>query len=369
MRQSGETGSQSPRVVHVIAPARYGGAESVTATLATGWLQRGGGGVAALMASPDSGRFVARVRNAGVPVWEIRARARAYLTEVRRLRDLLRRQNADVVHTHVYRADAVGYLAARSTGLPVVATVHGFTGGDWKNRAYQRFDRWLLRRFDAIACVSPALVRQLLQLGAHPERVRWVPNVPGGSVPYSRHAARKVLGLRAQERAVGWVGRLSPEKAPDRFLAALELLDPSYVGVVIGDGPLRQDLAGHATRLGSRARLMGSVEDADRLLPAFDVVVLSSRTEGTPMVVLEAMRCAVPVVSFAVGGIPDVLQGLGWLVTPGDIEGLAGAIAEVLERPEETARRAAIGQARIRERFGMQQWLDAYDELYGLAAT
>ena len=144
----------SPRVVHVIAPAPYGGAESVvTALAAAAWRRGAQVGVAALIAHPQSGRFVARVRAANVPVWEIRAGVRGYATEVRRVRDIVRSEGVGILHTHGYHADAAGYLAARWSGVPVVATVHGFTGGDRKNRAYEWFDRQLLRRFEAVACV------------------------------------------------------------------------------------------------------------------------------------------------------------------------------------------------------------------------
>ena len=113
--------------------------------------------------------------------------------------------------------------------------------------------------------------------------------------------------------------------------------------------------------------MVGALEEADRLLPAFDALVLSSRTEGTPMVLLEAMRVEVPVVSFAVGGVPDALGDTGWLAAPGDLVGLAAAITSVLSTPDEAARRAALARVRVEERHGEARWLNAYSELYGLA--
>lgn len=356
-----------PRALHVIAPAPFGGAESVVAGLTAGWRERGGAEVAALMASEASSRFVERVRALGTPIWEVRGGRRGYAREVREVRRLVRSQSVNVVHTHVYRANAVGYFATRGLGVPLVATVHGYTGGDWKNRAYERFDRRLLRRFHAVACVSPSLVDRMLAAGLNAARVRLIANVPGAEDQMDRAAARAALGLSADDRVVGWIGRLSAEKAPEWYLAALEKLEGSVVGVAIGDGPLRGALNDIATRLGGRARLPGAIENADRLIPAFDVLVLSSRTEGTPMVLLEAMRAGVPVVSFAVGGIPDVLDGAGWLVTPGDVAALARAVSEVLDRPAEALRRADLARRRINERFGRAQWLDAYAELYRIA--
>ncbi len=85
------------------------------------------------------------------------------------------------------------------------------------------------------------------------------------------------------------------------------------------------------------------------------------------MVLLEAMRAEVPVVSFSVGGVPDALGDTGWLVTPGDVAGLAEAITTVLATPDEAARRASLARVRVEEHHGEVRWLNAYNELYTLA--
>ena len=360
--------SPSWRVLHVIAPGPYGGAESVVTALVAASRRRDAPvGVAALMADPESGRFVAQVRAVDVPVWEIRAGVHGYVTEVRCVRDIVRSEGVGALHTHGYRADAVGYLAARWSGVPVVATAHGFTGGDWKNRAYEWFDRQLLRRFEAVACVSSELMTLVRAGGVRAERVRLIPNAPSAQTPLSRGAARRALGLRPDDRAIGWVGRLSPEKAPERFISAMARVDRPCVGLVVGDGPLRGELEHLALEAGGRVRLAGALQEADRLLPAFDALVLSSRTEGTPMVLLEAMRVEVPVVSFSVGGVPDALGDTGWLAAPGDVAGLAAAITSVLAMPDEAGRRASLARFRVEERYGEVRWLNAYRELYSPA--
>ena len=86
------------------------------------------------------------------------------------------------------------------------------------------------------------------------------------------------------------------------------------------------------------------------------------------MVLLEAMRAGVPVVSFAVGGVPDALGETGWLAAPGDVVGLAGAITSVLAAPDEAAGRAARARLRAEELYGEERWLKAYSELYAFAA-
>jgi glycosyltransferase involved in cell wall biosynthesis len=107
------------------------------------------------------------------------------------------------------------------------------------------------------------------------------------------------------------------------------------------------------------------VDDAGKYVSAFDVLVLSSRTEGTPMVLLEAMQAGVPVAAFGVGGVPAVLEGgAGWLVPPGDVPGLRSSVQAILANPEEARRRADHGRMRARERFGLDAWLDRVEAVY-----
>jgi glycosyltransferase involved in cell wall biosynthesis len=250
-----------------------------------------------------------------------------------------------------------------------VATVHGFTGGGFKNRVYEWFDRHLLCRFDAVACVSEALFKSMLALGMSEGRLRLVPNAPARSDRLSCSVARTTLGLPPSARVVGWIGRLSQEKAPEWFVQALGLVREPCIGVIVGDGPSRPDVERAASTLGARVRLVGAIPEAERIIPAFDVLVISSRTEGTPMVLLEAMDARVPVVSFSVGGVPKVLSGVGWLVRPGDVWGLADAISTVLAEPDEAKHRANAARVRVDERYAEPQWIDSYAALYAVAQS
>src|SRR6185503_10335621 len=151
--------------------------------------------------------------------------------------------------------------------------------------------------------------RLLSESGVPPDRIRLMPNAWSGEAPLPREVAREKLGLPQNGWIIGWVGRLSGEKGPDVMLRAFRRLPPEAQLSVVGDGPLRTSLEGEARaeNLGDRVRWHGSVPDAGRLMTAFDAVALSSRTEGTPMTVLEAMAAGVPVVATSVGGVPDLL--------------------------------------------------------------
>ncbi len=362
--------SQLSPVVHVIAPALIGGAEAVVRSLAIA-TQRGGGSaqVATLLQGQGDHPFLEQLQDAGVAVWPVRCGRRRYLMEVTAVSSVLRRSNARLVHTHVYHADFVGYMAARRCGIPVVATVHGFTGGDLKNRIYQRIDRLLLRRFDAVLCVSNELRVTMLRAGCDPAKVHVVPNGYLAVSTFSRENSRERLGLNATGFVVGWIGRLSHEKGPDLLVDALATLDvPDAVAVLIGDGPERANLEQQIRRSQlspARVRLAGYREDAARLLSAFDVLVISSRTEGLPIVLLEAMSAGVPVVAFGVGGMPEVLdRSTGWLIQAEDARALGSALVEVRQQEAEAKRRAAAARELVTNRFGPEGWLKRLDEVY-----
>lgn len=355
-------------VLQVIAPAPYGGAERVVEGVAAGLCGRGRRVmVAALLQDDGPSPFAARLRRAAIEVREIRSGRRRYGAEIETLTRVVRETSAVLLHTHVYHADIVGWRAARRAGIPVVATAHGFTTGDLKNRLYQWLDRRLLRRFDAVVCVSAGVRERLLRAGCPPQRLHLVPNGYGSQPGMAPADARRAVGVTPDAKVIGWIGRVSAEKGPDLLIEAMAapaLHDAQ--SVVIGDGPETRALAKDAAaRAPDRVRLLGARPDAARLLPAFDVLALTSRTEGTPMVLLEAMAAGIPVVAFAVGGIPDVLDARsGWLVPPGDTRALAAGLREALDRPDEARRRADRARDIVERRYGMDRWLDAMEAVY-----
>ena len=170
----------TPRVsvLHVLAPDEVGGLQAVVAALTLG--ARGSKVEARVAAVVPSGHldhpFMAPLRNAGVEVVTIAVPRRGYLQERAEVARLCNRLRPDVVHTHGYRADVLDAAMARRLGIPVVSTVHGFTGGDRRNRFYEWLQRHALRRFDAVVAVSRALVDDLAVSGVPRERLHYVQN-------------------------------------------------------------------------------------------------------------------------------------------------------------------------------------------------
>ena len=362
-------------ILHVAAPSDVGGLERVVQGLARE--QRRAGHdvhVAAILTGPAVDHpFLTPLADAGVETHIVLPGPRGYRRERGAVAELCRRLRPTVVHTHGYRPDVLDAGVARRAGVPVVTTVHGFTGGDWKNRVYEWLQCRAFRRFDAVVVVSQPLKTRLVRAGVHAERIHVVPNAWRPGPALDRAAARRALGLGPETFVVGWVGRLSREKGLDVLLDAIgHVADLPLVASVIGDGAERRSLAAQARRLGldGRVRWHGVVPDAAPLFAAFDLFVLSSRTEGSPMVVFEAMAAGVPVIATDVGGIPEMLTPEEAVFVPPDHPAaLAAAIRAAYRAPAAARARAARARERLCRDFGTERWCERYDGIYQLVSS
>jgi glycosyltransferase involved in cell wall biosynthesis len=362
-------GVRTLRILHVLAPAEVGGLERVVLSLAAGLRADGHDiHVAAVLGRPAEHSIFAPLRRAGVVVHPLTIRRRAYLRERSAVESVCRQIHPDIVHTHGYRADVIDAPVARRLGIRTVSTFHGFTGGAWKNRAYELLQLFALRNFDAIVAVARPQAIHLVRSGIPASRIRVVPNAwYHDQDPLARRQARAAFRVPHGRFHVGWVGRLSWEKGADIFLDAVALLkDLPIVVSMVGDGPERLALEQQARRLGigSLVTWWGTLPNAGRVFPGFDAFVISSRTEGTPIVLFEAMRSNVPVVAAAVGGVPDVVSGgQAALVSPRDAVALASAIRGVYHDPQMAQARASHARERLRDYDGAS-WVRQYGALY-----
>jgi glycosyltransferase involved in cell wall biosynthesis len=214
-------------------------------------------------------------------------------------------------------------------------------------------------------------VTELLRAGVSRGRVHLVPNAwDDSTAPLARSVARKTLGIGDDTFLVGWVGRLSHEKGPDVLLDAAQTLsaDAGIRFSIIGDGPQRERLQQRAAAAGGAEQIHwhGSRPDAATLFSAFDVFVLSSRTEGTPMVLFEAMAAQTPVIATEVGGVPDVLSSAQALLVPSeDAHALARAIQSVRADADAARARATAAFQRLRTEYTMSACLARYEAIYG----
>lgn len=359
------------RILHILVPAEAGGLETVVKWLASSQRRMGNDPHVAPIVLNEAvwESFVQPLVESGVDVHPIPLAPRAYLQQRVKIGALCKTLRPDVIHTHGYRADVLHVGTARRLRIPAVTTVHGFVGGDRKNRLYERIQTFTFRRFDAVVAVSRLQMDDLIKSGLPEARLHLLPNAWGGvSDPLDPAEARRQLQVAEDRFHVGWVGRLSREKGPDVLIDGLsDLHDLPHVVSVVGDGPEGDSLKQQAAEAGvdQYIRWHGMVPDAARLLAGFDVLVLSSRTEGVPMVLLEAMSAAVPIVAAAVGGIPDVVtEKEALLVPPEDPQALAASIRDVAADPLGARARAEAARQRLLADFSMTQWVNRYDAVY-----
>ena len=364
------TGSTGLSVLHLLSPAPVGGLERVVQGLARGQASRGHRVVAAAFAAraDAADEFLTPLRDTRVDARFLEVPDRGYLDERRLVRSLCVELEPDIVHTHGYRPDVVDSGVARRRRIPTVSTVHGFIGGSLRGRVYERLQRRAFRHFDAVVAVSRPQVEILEKAGVRPQRIHVVPNAIDRGPVLPREEARALWGVDEGTFHIGWVGRLSHEKGLDVFLEALALLDrKGFVASVVGAGPALDDSRDRAQALGiaDHIRWRGLVRDAAPMFPGFDVLVISSRTEGSPMVLLEAMSMRVPVVATRVGGVPHMVgPSEAVLVPPDDPEALARGIASVRSDPTAAGSRARAALDRFDSEFGFDQWIRRYDEVY-----
>jgi glycosyltransferase involved in cell wall biosynthesis len=362
------------RVMHVVMPAAYGGLERVVQSLATAQAAAGEQAHVAIVTNGDdaaAAAFAAPLRAARVTVHAVRAARRAYWRERAAVSDLCARVEPDIVHTHGYRADVINGPPARAAGAATVSTVHGFTGGDARNQCYEWLQRQALRHCDAVAAAATPIAERLARAGVPRERIRVVPNAWVSSTPVLEpRAAGDVLGAPRDRFHIGWVGRVSHEKGLDVMLDALELLGPGHHLTIVGDGPARARLCQRVAQsaIADAVRWHGALASAERIIRAFDVLAITSRSEGTPMVLLEAMAAGVPVVATAVGGVPDVVSPFeAQLVAPECPGAIARAIAHVRDDPDAARRGARRARLRLDRNFTADRWLADYRAVYAAA--
>jgi len=276
---------------------------------------------------------------------------------------LMRRLRPDIVHTHSSKAGILGRWAGRMAGVPrLVHSIHGFGFHPGQRPAvrgaYVAAERSVGRITDAFIAVSHANRDEGIERGIFPpQRCR----VIRSGVDLSRFRAageragelRRELGLGADDPLVGMIACLKPQKAPGDFVdvarRVLEAL-PRATFVLAGDGELRGAVEAAIAGVpggAARIRLLGWRRDTDRILADLDVLLLTSRWEGLPRVLPEAMAAGLPVVATAVNGSPEaVAEGRsGHLAPAGDTSLLAARVIELLRDPERRRRMGETGRS------------------------
>jgi glycosyltransferase involved in cell wall biosynthesis len=284
---------------------------------------------------------------------------------------LFRDERPDVVHTHSSKAGILGRFAAAAAGVPVIVhSIHGWGFHDGQGRIARGFFAGLERLAShvttAFVAVSKANVRQGVELGILEEdRVRLIRS----GIELSAFAPREEAAPR-DGATIGMVACFKPQKAPVDFVrVAARVLaeEPSARFVLVGDGELRPavEAAIREAGIGANVTLTGWRRDVPALMRTFDVLLHTSRWEGLPRVLPEAMATGIPVVATCVDGGPEAIEdGVnGRLFAPGDIEGMGRAVVDLVRDPALRRRMGREGVARARE-WDIDAMVRAQEDLY-----
>jgi glycosyltransferase involved in cell wall biosynthesis len=374
------------RIVHAIARLNVGGAALSVLELAAGQHRLGHEVlVVAGTIPPGEASMEQLARELGVPYRNVpelqrELSPRRDAAATRTIRHLLRERRPQVLHTHTAKAGATGRVAAVLAGSArpgaVVHTYHGHVLSGYftprRERAYRLVERALAFSTDALIAVSDEVRDDLVRFGVAPRDKFEV--IPYGfdldrridSSPETRAARRTAAGIDGTF-VIGWAGRMTEIKRPGDLVRVLAEL-PGAILVLAGDGELRSEVEQLARTLGvpDRLRLLGYIDDLGSWYGAFDVFLLTSANEGTPVVAIEALAAGVPVVATDAGGTSTVVDDgeTGLLAPIGDVSALAAHI-ERLRADDELGRRlGAEGARRVRARFSTARMVDDVDRLY-----
>ncbi|MEM5429563.1 glycosyltransferase [Cupriavidus oxalaticus] len=356
------------RIMLLVTCLQLGGAEQQVAALAREYVALGHR-VSVVSLLP--GNEVALPEGVETVMLSMRKTPLSLLAALMRVRRFVQQWRPDVVHAHMIHANLFARMLTRVCPVPAtICTAHSvFQGGALRMLAYRLTDRWS----DLTTHVSAEGRQIMIESRAAPgQRIIVVPNGIDTARyrpdAQARSATRAALGLHDDDRLILNVGRLVWEKAQTDLIDAFAQLSPAAgtVLMIAGDGPLRdtlaQCIAGHGME--GRVRLLGRRHDVPALLNAADLFVLSSRVEGMPLVVGEALACGCPVVATDAAGVAPMVDGVGTVVPRGDPAALARAMRDVLARGRGAAADEAARHRHIDSGFSIEAiartWLRLY---------
>ena len=369
-------GSKKIKILHLNAPAGIGGAETYLLTLAKNInRQKFDLVLGVFLDKQNSGNmFWREAEKLGLPLAPIRFKKPYDLSQIQDLYRIVKKQHPDIIHTHNYKPNILGFLVAKPFGIATVATVHGLYSGENKFRTVDWVSLMLLRSFDWTIAVSDQIKEKLKTMKIPPEKIKTIRNVPYiNNEEYSScwSKFREEIGIGPNIKIIGFIGRLEPVKGCFQFIQAGSILAKRIQNiclVIIGDGSERESLEREVKQVGleNKVYFCGFRHDTAIVYKSLDLYVLPSLNEGIPLTLLEAMFYGVPVIASCVGGVPEVIQHRvnGILVRPNDPNALAESILEALNNSNETTKRIVEAKKTILNEFDVQKWIEKIQNIY-----
>ena len=366
------------RILHIISSSGFFGAENVVLNIMGSIKNKGANPY--LICLKNSGKPEPQIhleaRKQDIFTNVLSCRSRMDFRSIFRLRDFIREKDVQIIHTHGYKSNMYGLLASKISRVPIVATLHGWTGGGKKNIFYEKLDRRIVKGMDHLISVSPSITDWLKKLHINSEKISYIPN----AVDTNKFSADNASDVRSElniegKIVIGVAGRLTAEKGHCYLIRAFKDVHSEIRGIkllIVGSGDLREKLQQEAERSGVSEDVIftGARKDMASIYKSMDMFVLSSITEGLPMVLLEAMSMGLPVVASRVGGIPHVISGEnGIMVSPADPTELKEGIIRLLRDDKLRKTMGEKARSAVLERFSLdifsQSYVNAYEYIVG----
>lgn len=302
------------------------------------------------------------------------------MRSINQFHQYLEKKNPDIVHTHGFRANFIGRIATRGFKAPVITTVHSSIYHDYsspiKKNIYHRIEKLTRNYTNMFITVADSLKKELETDGIPKEKIKVVYNGLSPEFPLEKKVKpflREELNIEADKPIVINIGRVEAVKNQQMLLNVFHTLKQSNIpfhGVIVGDGTLLPELKDQAIDLGieENVSFLGFRKDIYELLSESDLFVLTSKMEGMPITLLEAMAAKTPVTVTNVGGMPEIVRAAsnGYVVPPEDVEQFAARIQEILVQPELRERLAENGYKALLKTFTSEQFilntLEVYNE-------
>jgi len=332
--------------------------------------------VATFLRKENANFFTETLENLSIPVFSISEESPYDLSTIQKLKLLVSKVKPDLIQTHAVKSHFLTRLSGLQRSIPWIAFHHGYTSTTWRTELYNELDRWSLKAASQVVTVSHASLGQLRSKGVVSEKIRVIHNAV--STGYGLEAGdtsqvdalRASLGIPVGQKVILSVGRLSKEKDHASLVEAMSELRGSFSPylLILGEGPEQKTIVERARVLGLTNKVI-LIGQEDRIRPFYalaDVVVISSRAEGSPNVLLEALAAGVPLVATAVGGIPEMVKdGEHALLVPhGDTRQMASSIDRILADTDVARSLVEHGKTLIRTRFSPAERARTLAEMY-----
>jgi L-malate glycosyltransferase len=333
------------KVLHLISGGETGGSKNHLLSLLTHLNKE-----EILLGVFQEGQLSEEARQLGIPLVVFGQSSRYDFSIIGKIKLTMRQEGINMVHTHGPRANLYTYIMRQSTKFKWVTTIHSdpqqdFIKGGVKGKVFTAINMRVIKKIDHFFAVSERFKQMIVGFGIDAKKITTIYNGIEFDIPLKENLTREDLGLSEDDFVIIMVARLHPIKGHTVVFDAIKDIDAKLL--LIGDGPIRKELEEEVASKGikDKVHFLGFQKDVHSYLSLSDVKLLASYSESFPLVILEAARAHIPVISTDVGGVKDLISdpSLGWIVPIKDAPSMTDVIEQAMLQKQD-AQLAKIGK-------------------------